>query len=65
MFGDNKPEFDRSMKIYSKLHKRHTALHRVCEPIAAEVLGFIHINGINPSAFKEMVFLKEMGFLKK
>ena len=52
LFGDNKSVVDSSMKISSKLHKRHVLLsyHRVREAIAAGVLYFIHIPGaINPA----------------
>ena len=52
LFGDNRSVVDSSMKIASKLHKRHVLLsyHRVREAIAAGVLHFIHIPGaINPA----------------
>ena len=52
LFGDNRSVVDSSMKIASKLHKRHVLLsyHRVREAIAAGVLYFIHIPGaINPA----------------
>ena len=52
LFGDTKSVVDSSMKIASKLHKRHVLLsyHRVREAIAAGVLHFIHIPGaINPA----------------
>ena len=52
LFGDNQSVVDSSMKIASKLHKRHVLLsyHRVREAIAAGILHFIHIPGaINPA----------------
>jgi hypothetical protein len=47
MFGDNKSVVDSSVKIHSKLHKRHTALsfHRVREAVAAKIIGFFHLDG--------------------
>jgi hypothetical protein len=52
MFGDNKSVVDSSMRIASRLNKRHVLLsyHRVREAIASGVLYFIHIRGaINPA----------------
>ena len=51
LFGDNKSVVDSSMKIASKIHKRHVLLsyHQVREAIAAGVLYFIHIPGAEPS----------------
>ena len=47
MFGDNKSVVDSSMQVTAKLHKRHTMLsfHRVCEAIAAGMIGFYFISG--------------------
>jgi hypothetical protein len=47
MFGDNKSVVDSSMQLHAKLHKRHTMLsfHRVCETIAAGIIGFYFFPG--------------------
>jgi hypothetical protein len=48
MFGDNKSSVvNSSMQVHSKLHKRHTILsyHRVCETIAAGMVGYYLIPG--------------------
>ena len=47
VFGDNKSMIDSASKANAKLHKRHTALsfHRVCEAVAAKVIGLYHIAG--------------------
>ena len=52
MFGDNESVVNSSMRIHSKLHKRHTALsfHQVREAIASGMVTFHHIKGkANPA----------------
>ena len=52
LFGDNKSVITSSTLPHSTLSKCHNALsyHHVCEAIAAHVMFFIHISGIqNPS----------------
>ena len=52
MFGDNKSVVDSSTIPHSKLHKRHNALsfHRVREAIAADIIRFHHIDGVDNPA---------------
>ena len=52
MFGDNKSVVDSSVRVHSKLHKRHTALsyHRVREAIASKIIMFHHIPGADDPA---------------
>jgi hypothetical protein len=53
MFGDNQSVITSSMLPHSKkLSKRHNALsyHRVREAIAAKIINFVHIFGVNNPA---------------
>ena len=47
MFGDNKLVVNGTIKIYAKLHKRHSILsfHRVREAVASSMLVFTLISG--------------------
>ncbi len=47
MFGDNQSVVPSSTIPHSGLNKRHNALsyHYVCEAIAADILGFFHVDG--------------------
>ena len=52
IFGDNESVVNSSMRVHSKLHKRHTILsfHCVREAIAAGMVIFHHIPGaVNPA----------------
>jgi hypothetical protein len=52
MFGDNQAVVTNNSIPHSSLNKRHNALayHRVCEMIAAKVLGYYWIDGKNNPA---------------
>jgi hypothetical protein len=52
MFGDNETVVNTASTPHGKLHKRHNALafHRVREAIAARVIRFGHIAGIDNPA---------------
>jgi hypothetical protein len=52
MFGDNRSVIDSSTRPESTLQKRHVALsyHRTREAIAAKILHFVHIDGVNNPA---------------
>jgi hypothetical protein len=52
MFGDNQSVITSGTIPHSSLNKRHNALayHRVREAIAADIIWFFHINGIDNPA---------------
>ena len=52
MFGDNQSVITSSTLPHSKLLKRHNALsyHRVREAIAAKIINFVHIFGVDNPA---------------
>jgi hypothetical protein len=52
MFGDNQSVITSSTLPHSKLSKRHNALsyHRVREAIAAKIINFVHIFGVDNPA---------------
>ena len=52
VFGDNKSVVNSASTPHAKLHKCHTSLsfHRVCEAVAAKIIGFYFIAGENNPA---------------